>query len=238
MAGLNPEAITKAPPLYEQVYHTLRGALLEGRFEPGARLTEARLARELGVSRTPIREAVRQLQQDGLLVTDGQGRVRVPAPDLDDIRELYECRIVLETLAARRAAQNITEQDIAAMEQTLQATGEALAAGRPLEALPHNTAFHDRLARVSANRRLAELLVEVRTHILYMRAVVIQGAEMAADVLREHYEILDCLRRRDPEAAAEAVRRHLEADLQRIIQRFADGRHRAGPQPGAPRAEA
>ncbi|HEX6988173.1 MAG TPA: GntR family transcriptional regulator, partial [Bacillota bacterium] len=73
MGGLSREAITKAPPLYEQVYQTLRGALLQGRFEPGARLTESRLATELGVSRTPIREAVRQLQQDGLLVTDEQG---------------------------------------------------------------------------------------------------------------------------------------------------------------------
>ncbi|HEX6989541.1 MAG TPA: GntR family transcriptional regulator, partial [Bacillota bacterium] len=207
--------------------------LLQGRFEPGARLTESRLATELGVSRTPIREAVRQLQQDGLLVTDEQGRVRVPAPDIDDLRELYECRVALETLAARRAAERIEDADLAAMDQALDASGRALAAGQPLEVLGHNTTFHDWLARVGGNRRLAELLSEVRARIVYMRAMVIQGPTMAARVLSEHREILECLRRRDPDAAADALRRHLEADLQRILQRLAEDEPSAARQPKA-----
>src|SRR5690606_30234196 len=147
----------------------------------------------------PIREAVRQLQQDGLLVTDDQGRVRVPEPDIDDLRELYECRVALETLAARRAAERITEGDLAVMDRALEAGAQALAAGEILEVLRHNTTFHDWLGRAGGNRRLAELLSEVRARIVYLRAMVIQGSAMAADVLREHREILDCLRRRDPE---------------------------------------
>ncbi|HEY8417620.1 MAG TPA: GntR family transcriptional regulator [Limnochordales bacterium] len=218
MAGLSREDITKAPPLYEQVYQSLRRALLQGRFEPGARLTESRLAEELGVSRTPIREALRQLQHDGLLVADEQGRISVPAPDLQDIVELYECRMALETLAARRAALHADEAALAAMDGALQEADRALAAGDPVEALAHNTTFHDWLARAGGNRRLADLLAEVRTHIVYVRAMVIQGSAMATEVRREHREILDCLRRRDPEAAADAVRRHLEADLQRFMQ--------------------
>lgn len=229
MGELSPDAITKAPPLYEQVYQTLRRALLEGRFAPGARLTESRLAGELGVSRTPIREAVRQLQQDGLLVTDDQGRIRVPEPDIDDLRELYECRVALETLAARRAAERISEADLVAMDQALRDSDRALAAGDTLAVLGHNTSFHDWLGRAGGNRRLAELLSEVRARIVYLRAMVIQGSSVAADVLREHREILDCLRRRDPEAVARAVQRHLEADLQRIIDRFTDQEGRLAP---------
>jgi len=211
--------VAKGQPLYEQVYKALRKALLQGQIKPGTRLTESRLATQLGVSRTPVREALRQLQQDGLVKVGNGGRVLVPVPDTRDIEDLYECRILLEVRAVERAARQATESQLKTMEDALRAAEQALASGDPLEALQHNTGFHDLVARASGNSRLAELLDGVRAQILYMRAVVIQTPAIGTDVLREHRHLLDCLRRRDPVMAAEAARRHLEADLERFVTR-------------------
>lgn len=219
--------VARSAPLYEQVYQVVRKALLQGRIAPGSRVTELRLAAELGVSRTPVREALRQLQQEGLLTTDEQGRLVVPVPNAEDVADLYECRIVLEVFAARRAAVRIRDEDLAAMEEALEAAERAIAEGEPLEALTHNARFHDILAQAGGNRRLVDLLRFVRAHILYMRAMVIQGT--APDgVQQEHRRILECLRRRDPDAAAEAVRRHLEADLARFTAHVRSAPAQAG----------
>lgn len=228
-AGLGHEEITKAPPLYEQVYRTLHRALLQGHFEPGARLTETQLSRELGVSRTPIREALRQLQQDRLLTADEQGRVKVLAPDFEDIEYLYECRMVLEILAARRAAGRISDDELSAMEQSIKDAEQAMDAAEPLMVLESNTLFHDTLALAAGNPRLADLLGQVRAQIIYMRAMVIQApAGVGEGVLREHRGILSALRERNSEKAAAALRNHLEADLERFRRQWAGPGKAAG----------
>jgi DNA-binding GntR family transcriptional regulator len=202
-------------PLYER----LRAAILNGDYRPSAVLVEKVLAEAYGVSRTPVREALRRLEQDGMLQRVGrQMVVRVTTPQ--EVLEIYDCRIVLEGMAAEWAARHRTDYDLALLENAQQRM-ERGASGTPAELSAVNHVFHDRLWQASHNATLCDLLARLEVHIRRYPEPTVSRPGRWAEAVEEHAAIVEAIRRGDAEQARTLSSAHMAAarDLRlRMIQ--------------------
>nr|WP_199311886.1 GntR family transcriptional regulator [Phormidium tenue] len=208
--------------MYEQVYHALRSAILTGALAPGDRLVETQLAEWLQVSRTPLREALRQLQQDGLVTADISGGLRVTTITAADAEELYDCRLALEALAVAGACTHATEDQMAAIAACVAKAEEATANSHgSLSAeslLDVDYQFHHLIAEGSGNRRLVSLLDSLFDAMALLRIQTLQQNPNVLDIRLEHRQIYEAIRTRDPEVAVAAISQHLSASKTRVVK--------------------
>lgn len=196
--------------LSDAVYETLVDAILSGKLAPGTAVSELALAAQLKVSRTPVHDALRQLAKDGLVNQQPNRRAVVSRFSQDDVQDIYEMRKVLETEAARRAA---TRLDRATLAQLRKMADDLKALKRGPEWLERwadfDQEFHTAIARASGSTRLYQDIVRYR---LLHRGLnkLVPAAELLQEALNEHVRILEALEKRDPAAAARAMRAHLE----------------------------
>ncbi|OLT18663.1 GntR family transcriptional regulator [Pseudonocardia sp. CNS-139] len=202
--------------LVDQIAATIRGMIMSGEIPIGAQLGQAELAKQLGVSRTPIREALRQLQSNGLIeVVPHRGAiVRVPAPW--EVREAYEVRAELEGLACERAVDRIDSGTLDELRETNRILRES---ARPVSPAPGEVApstrandrFHTLIHEVSGNDRLGRTIIQLNEAFpRNVSARLLQeNARHREDNVREHEEIVEALARGDRAAAREAMRRHV-----------------------------
>lgn len=193
----------------EVVHDRLRAAILRGEIAPGEELSQVRLAQTLGVSRTPLREAFRLLQHEGLVEARSNRSYRVTSFSAQDLEDLYVAFLPLEALAIRLTIPRLETADIAAMEGDL-AQMAHYAAQQDVEGWegPH-TDFHRRLVQ-HAGRRVVELLDQLSDHAGRYRRVYLAGTSYGfAAAAAEHREILDSCRRREIDGAASQLARHL-----------------------------
>lgn len=215
--------LVRSQPLYQQAYTALRQAILRGGVKPGERLTEVRLAEMLATSRTPVRESIRQLVRDGLLIMTDGGGVCVPKLAVDSLLQLYQCRSALERLAATLAAARAAEAQVAGMAGKLAESEAAIRAGDVLALISANTGFHDGLYQASGNRYIAELIERARGPLLLYRASSLQSEATRWEVLREHEAILAAVQARDPMQAAARMDMHMQGDMDRLRRFGPDG---------------
>jgi DNA-binding GntR family transcriptional regulator len=204
---MSREASVSRLVLSEQVKDRLLQAILDGRFPPGARIVETRVARELGTSQAPVREALRDLEALGLIETSAFRGARVRRPSAEELLEAFVVRSQLESLAARLAVTTITDRDVDQMTGYL---GEMRRAARADDARAEAMAdamFHGRLIELSGNATLHRVWRQLepvsRTYI----TLVVPGADRhrIADL---HQPVLDALRHRDAARATGALDRH------------------------------
>lgn len=195
--------------LGEQVYHTLRSHLRSGLIVAGQPLQEVQLAEKLGVSRTPVREALTRLASEGLLVSDGRSFV-VPALSLEDVDDIYEVRFLIEPAALRRIA------ELAADPAVRAPIDEALADAVAAHKAGNADAFREANARLRAawlalvpNRRLVKVVEQYADHIQHIRALTLGSAKVRTIVLKGLKRITAALAAGDGEAAAAAMHDHL-----------------------------
>jgi DNA-binding GntR family transcriptional regulator len=194
------------------VYRTLRAAILSGVISETERLKEGTLARQLSVSRTPVREALKMLAHDGLIGhANGKG-VAVQPLGARDLEELYEIRLALEPAAARLAARHASRAALEALRAVLAQMEDHRARGKPdprrLAAL--SARFGDLIGEASGNRRLAALVRQHRDLILRAQGTTLGAPGRAQKAFQEHRRLLRALEARDPEAAGRAAAMHLE----------------------------
>jgi DNA-binding GntR family transcriptional regulator len=216
-------SIDKPVRYYDQVYNSIREMIVQGELKPGDSIFEARIARELNISRSPVREAVRALEKEGLLVIDGKSRITVYKPTMKDIEDIYECRIALESLAARLTTRLASGQEIKEIENTVLNTKEHLDAGgeqNRLALIEENGRFHDLITKYSQNRRLKKQLRDLKSLSHYYRVLNFQGENREWIVFNEHQEILTQIKQRDEEKASLMMRKHLETDLIHLKEIF------------------
>lgn len=213
--------LQRSAPLYQQVYELLRRKILEGEYAPGESLHESRTAEMLQVSRTPVREALRQLEQDGLLVGQGPERV-VRNLTREEFVELYTCRMALERLVAQRAASLATEGEIEEMATAIEEARAAVGAGDHAGVLSANTRFHDRMVESARMRPLRQLMGTIRGPILVARRRLLTDPEVEAAICDEHEKILDAIRRKDVRAAQERMEWHMNNDIERGVRSFGE----------------
>jgi len=195
--------------LADQVYKTLREHLGSHVIGPGQPLQEAPLALQLGVSRTPVREALARLESEGLIAAEGR-RFIVPVLSDADVDEIYELRGLLEPAALAQVAASVA--DPAALSRIAAALQEADAADRGNDAesfIEANARFHAAWHDLVANRRLLRAIALCSGHVRYLRVLTLNNAAARKAALTGMKSILGALRKRDPERAARVMREHL-----------------------------
>lgn len=193
--------------LRDDVYRTLRDAIVRGDLQPGEKLRDADLSEWLGVSRTPIREALLRLERAGLVVAT-PGRLTMVAPEDDDaVTHAQQVAAELHALAIRLAAPRLDETAIAEMDQANRALRDALTLSAAQEAIDADDAFHHVAVQACGNPLIAEHL-EAVTATLRRREFLHFGSLTGADSPAQHDAIITALRTHDPEAAAELTRQN------------------------------
>ncbi|NJM98445.1 MAG: GntR family transcriptional regulator [Phormidesmis sp. RL_2_1] len=212
--------VQRRKSLYEQVYSALRTGILTGEFAPGSRLIETQLTEWLNVSRTPLREALRQLQKEGLVIADTNG-LQVTTLSATDAVELYDCRLVLEKLAVSGACQHASPQQIATLEQyVIQAEARNSSnADVPalLQLLDLDYQFHHLIAESSGNRRLVLLLDQIFDAMALMRIQTLQQNPSVLEIRLEHRQVYEAIAQQDAPTAIAAIQLHLLASKARVV---------------------
>jgi DNA-binding GntR family transcriptional regulator len=198
-------------PRGEVAYRFIRSAIQGGHLEPGERLREIELAKQIGLSRTPIREALSRLETEGLVAHDATRGVVVAELDYSMVTELYYMREVLEGTAARLVAQHASDVEISILDDLCQQYEAALGDEAALTA--SNRRFHDTLYRCSHNRYLLNMVTVLHDALSLLggSGTTLGNAERAAETLREHREVVAAIRARDADAAERALRSHIRA---------------------------
>ncbi len=195
-------------PQGNAAYARLLTELREGRLNPGDRLRETELADRLGMSRTPVREAIRQLEADGIVTHVPRQGATIRTLDYAEVMELYEMRAVLEGTAARlaaRAASDIEIEELIDMNQQMAQLGNAP------EAFVLNRQFHAALLDAAKNRFLARSIHTLQKALMILGPTTLTEPDRAAKAVEEHFGVLDAIKAREGTLAEAAMRAHIEA---------------------------
>jgi DNA-binding GntR family transcriptional regulator len=193
----------------EAVHHHIREAILHGRLAPGTEMSQVQLARDLGVSRTPLREALRMLQREGLVEAEVNRRVRVAAFSVEDLEQLYALRIVNEALGIRLTVPSLTAEDLDRLAETLGEMDRHAKAETIDVWERHHRHFHEQLVR-HAGKRLCAHLSELSDHAERYRRLYIAGEPRAWSIgATDHVAIVEACNAGDPALASEQLATHL-----------------------------
>jgi DNA-binding GntR family transcriptional regulator len=190
-------------------YERLRALVKDGVLKPGDRVIEATVAQQLGVSRTPVRDAIRRLEAEGLLDYEPRAGLVVAKLDRRGVAELYEMREVLEGTSARLFTRHASDMEVQELVELVELERELQA--RPEELPAHNLKFHRQIHRGAHNRFLERALRAVNAVRWLLGPTQMMAAPRAAQALEEHAELVEAIRRRDPERAEAAARKHLRS---------------------------
>lgn len=197
-------------PLRDVVFNTLRQAILKGELEPGERLMEIQLAERLGVSRTPIREAIRKLELEGLVLMIPRKGAEVAHISETSLREVLEVRRSLEELAIELACQRITEEEIQEVEAAEAAFANAIRKGDAMNIAETDEHYHDVIYQATGNSRLVQILNNLREQMYRYRLEYIKDADKRQILIVEHEHILRALKSHNIAEAKSAVREHID----------------------------
>ncbi len=219
---LSTKNLQRSKSLHEQTYQALRDSILSGELAPGDRLIETQIAEQLQVSRTPIREAIRQLQREELVTADDMGWLRVATVSPKEAMHLYDCRIALETLAVTGACENANDSQLKTLKELVTQAEKLLKrqASNPnsIQLLELDYQFHRTIAQSSGNTCLMSLLDQVFGKMALLRVQTTRYNPRVLEIRTEHQLLYEALVQRDIEAATEAIRSHLTASKARVVQ--------------------
>lgn len=201
----------RAPPLRDQVAAGLLQALQDGQFAPGERLTEERVASVLGVSRTPVREALGVLAQRGILSRRKGGGFVVSKPSLKSLDDTFELRRLLEPYAARRAALEITAPELAQLRTAVAKLRKLVPAGKASAMAKANRDIRRLLFGISHNASLAQAIDQLSDHVYLLGVLTMKSKSVRALVLSHHESILSAVTARDQGAVEKAMKEYLAA---------------------------
>ena len=204
-------------PLRDVVFRTLRQAILRGELKPGERLMEIRLANQLGVSRTPIREAIRKLELEGLVLMIPRKGAEVAEITIKDLEDVLEVRAALEELAVCDACENITEEQILALKEAADNFQAALESDDLVKCAETDMAFHEIIYSATNNKRLLQILNNLREQMYRYRMEYVKDIRQRSNLVEEHRELLDAISSRDSIKAKELMKTHLLNQQQEVI---------------------
>lgn len=196
-------------PLRDVVFHTLREAILKGELKPGERLMELQLAAKLGVSRTPIREAIRMLEQEGLAVTVPRKGAEVARMTEKDMEDVLVVRAALDGLAVELACDNITAEQLGQLQNAERRFGSCIKNGDLKKIAEADVEFHEVIYRATGNARLVTMLSNLREQMYRYRVEYLKDSDNYPELLREHQAIVEGISKRDKKHVAEVMRSHV-----------------------------
>ncbi|MBQ7582865.1 MAG: GntR family transcriptional regulator [Lachnospiraceae bacterium] len=207
-------------PLRDLVFRTLRQAILTGELKPGERLMEIHLANRLGVSRTPVREAIRMLELEGLVTMIPRRGAEVSRISRQDISDVLEVRGALDSLAVRLACERISEEETDALKAAAESFRQAVATGDLTAVADADVAFHDLIIAASKNRQLMQMAGNLAERVYRYRLEYIKDTHNHANLIKEHDQILHCILERRTDQALEAILAHVDHQEQAIISQL------------------
>lgn len=205
-------------PLREVVFNTLREAILTGELEPGEHLMEVKLANKLGVSRTPIREAIRKLELEGLVVMTPRRSAQVAKITREDLTDVLEVRRVLESLSIELCCRNRTTEDIIALKENLNKFKSCIEKNELTEIAVTDVQFHEVIYKSTGNKRLNQILYNLREQMYRYRLEYIKDRHTRDTLIVEHQEIIDAIEKQDVERAKKAILLHIDNQETTILE--------------------
>jgi DNA-binding GntR family transcriptional regulator len=209
--------LQKPQALNAWVYDHVKSLICNIVIKPGEQINIEHLADELGVSRTPVREALLRLQQDGLV--QFIPRVGCFCTDItnQDMEDIFEFREILEPYMARKATPRLTDQDLQHVRQSFQPLTQEIASGQYQGFLQSEIEFHNLLIECAGNRKIAEVMNGLNDHLLRVRVLSLSSHEHVERSFNEHIAVLEALERRDAEGAGDAMARHVRQVRERML---------------------
>jgi DNA-binding GntR family transcriptional regulator len=197
-------------PVREKAYEYLKASVLSGHFTPGERLTEEHLAKKLGVSRTPIREALHKLESEGLIKSLETRGFIISTDSKEELEELFDIRASLEGYALRLISQNISEETLKRMNKLIQKAEYALKQKNNEEIFKWNTQFHDTLHNLIAHKpRIYSMITNIRKYVLRYRKDTLHYLDGAKRTIDGHKKIMLALRLKDQDLCERIMREHI-----------------------------
>jgi DNA-binding GntR family transcriptional regulator len=214
------ESLPRRMSLGRSVYLNLKQAIVKGELAPGSRVVESRVADALGISRTPVREAIHKLEREGLLHQSPVSGFFVAGLTRADIEETFGIRSVLESYAARLAALKHDDVDLDPLNKKIREYQSCLDRGRMDSLLGINTEFHDLLYALSRSPRLIKMINDLRDLIYRFRRVILKNRIMAEQSNADHRLILEHIRKRDADGAERLVKEHIQRGQDAVLREF------------------
>ena len=205
-------------PLRDVVFNTLRRAILKGELKPGERLMEIALADKLGVSRTPIREAIRKLELEGLVVMAPRKGAKVASITERDLNDVLEVRKGMEVLAISLACKRITGEELEKLEIIERDFQRLIESGNLTELAEMDVKFHDTIYHATNNQRLVQLLNNLREQMYRYRMEYLKDIAVRRTLAEEHKAICQALRERNRQQAEKYVSIHIDNQQKAIIR--------------------
>ena len=204
-------------PLREVVFNTLRQAILRGDLKPKQRLMEVHLADKLGVSRTPIREAIRMLELEGLVIMLPRRGAEVASISRDDLKDVLEVRNSLDTLAVSLACERITDEELVELENASKAFEEATRSNDSIKIAEADVRFHDIIHTASKNNRLCMIESNLAERVYRYRLEYIKELKDFSRLVEEHRLILDYIKNHQTNLAVEVIDIHIKNQMNSIL---------------------
>ena len=207
-------------PLREVVFSTLRQAIITGEFSPGERLMEVSLARQMGVSRTPVREAIRKLELEGLVTMIPRKGAQVAHITEKSLRDVVEVRMALEEYAVALACERISSQGYEELARLHSEFNDAVNKEEILEIAEKDEHFHDAIFRAAQNERLISIINNLREQFYRYRLEYVKDIRQRSTLVTEHLALLNAIRAGDQQGAKAIMRTHLTNHLDAVIAKI------------------
>lgn len=204
-------------PLRDVVFNTLRQAILRGELKPGERLMEIQLANKLGVSRTPIREAIRKLELEGLVLMIPRKGAEVAEITEKSLRDVLEVRRALEELVVQLACEKITKEEIRELERVAKEFQQVVKSSDITEIAEVDVCFHDIIYTATDNQKLIQLLNNLREQMYRYRVEYLKRDGVFPQLIAEHEAIIRHIENNEKEKATEVMCRHIDNQVETVI---------------------
>nr|WP_296005373.1 GntR family transcriptional regulator [uncultured Blautia sp.] len=199
-----------------KVFEKLRNDILRGKYKKGDELVECTIGKEMGVSRTPVREAIRQLELEGLVQLIPNKGAFVTGISSKDVMDMYLIRAKLEGLCAAMAAEHVTEEQLEKMEETILLSDFHVEKGNFEQVCQQDGEFHKLLYEASGSRILAHTLLDFHQYLQRVRMASVRQRKRTQPSTREHKEILEAIRKKDASAADRAAYQHIVNTIENL----------------------
>lgn len=217
--------IVRHQPLYEQVYEQLKEKILAGELKFGEKINEVQIASSLNISRGPVRESVRILEQEGLLIRDSKSQLSIYKPSVQDLIHIYQCRKALESLAVELAVKNITQDQLNQLKQVMDNSKQLSEIENPnektkLSFLELNSKFHQIIIKTAQNPRLMSQIGDLQSLTRLYRKFNIQTQERIRVAHSQHFGIYQAIMNNDKDKARKLMENHIEYDMVHLTSYF------------------
>jgi DNA-binding GntR family transcriptional regulator len=216
--------ITKKRSLREEVYESLKRSILHGKLKAGQRLIEEQFAHQIGISRTPVREAFHKLERDELVTRLPQGGFAVRKFTKEDVEEIFGIRSALESYAAYLATLHITPEKVSMLEKKVDESEEALKSGDDDKVVQFHTEFHNLLYKSCKSKKLAEMIDNFSDYFYRYRAALLHTKGGFQYSIDDHRQMLKAMKKNNPALVEGLVRKHLARGKNIVLKEIDEGK--------------